>query len=221
MAGPDVIVFDVNETLSNLEPLERRFADLGAPAGTSQLWFASVLRDGFALTAAGSCERFSVVAAGALRSVLAEAAVSTDAEGAVDHVLAGFLDLPVHDDVTGAVAALATSARLVTLSNGSVDVGERLLTAAGLRQHFEQILSVDDAGAWKPAAAPYAYAARMCATAPDQMLMVAVHPWDLNGAKRAGMRTAWVNRHVAPFPSYFRPPDYEVARLTDLPAALS
>lgn len=48
MAPPPTIAFDVNETLSDLRPLDARFAEVGAPAGLRQTWFASVLRDGAA-----------------------------------------------------------------------------------------------------------------------------------------------------------------------------
>jgi len=37
--------------------------------------------------------------------------------------------------------------------------------------------------------------------------------WDLDGAARAGLRTAWVDRTGAPYPAYCRPPDYRVPRL--------
>lgn len=53
-ASPSVIVFDVNETLSDMSPMAQRFSDVGAPAHLAKLWFASLLRDGFALTAAGT-----------------------------------------------------------------------------------------------------------------------------------------------------------------------
>ncbi len=52
---PSVIVFDVNETLSDMAPLAARFADVGAPDLLAKVWFASVLRDGFALAAADRC----------------------------------------------------------------------------------------------------------------------------------------------------------------------
>ena len=45
---PSVIAFDVNETLSDLSPLGARFLEVGASASAAPLWFASVLRDGFA-----------------------------------------------------------------------------------------------------------------------------------------------------------------------------
>ena len=48
---PAVLLFDVNETLSNMSPMASRFVDVGAPAHLAATWFASLLRDGFALTA--------------------------------------------------------------------------------------------------------------------------------------------------------------------------
>jgi 2-haloacid dehalogenase len=50
---PSVIVFDVNETLPGMTPMARRFAEVGASQLLAQVWFASLLRDGFALDAAG------------------------------------------------------------------------------------------------------------------------------------------------------------------------
>jgi 2-haloacid dehalogenase len=88
--------------------------------------------------------------------------------------------------------------RLVTLSNGSADVAGKLLTAAGIRSEFEHLLSVEDAPAWKPAPAAYAYAARACSVPVAQMLLVAVHPWDIHGARQAGMRAGWVTRGPTP-----------------------
>lgn len=42
------VVFDVNETLSDLTPMGARFAALGAPEGLGPLWFAATLREGMA-----------------------------------------------------------------------------------------------------------------------------------------------------------------------------
>ena len=53
MAGPRVLVFDVNETLSDMAPLGDRFADVGALPHLAGTWFAGMLRDGFALTVHG------------------------------------------------------------------------------------------------------------------------------------------------------------------------
>ncbi|MHB1487859.1 MAG: haloacid dehalogenase type II [Acidimicrobiales bacterium] len=217
MSTPSVVVFDVNETLSDLTPVGQRFADVGVPEWTAKVWFASLLRDGFALTAAGATERFSTIGEWALRGILAGHTLTRDLDAAIEHIMGGFLELPIHPDVPDGVRALSASgARLVTLTNGSTEVAERLFAAAGIRDHFDRLLSVDDAGVWKPAPGAYAYAARTCSVDPADMLLVAVHPWDIDGAKRAGLRTAWVNRQGRPYPGYFLAPDHSIAALSEL-----
>ncbi|GAC1589088.1 MAG: haloacid dehalogenase type II [Acidimicrobiales bacterium] len=218
---PRVIVFDVNETLSDMAPIAARFVDVGAPSPMAKLWFASVLRDGFALTAAGSSEPFARVADGALRVVLGPVELDRSIDEAVDHVMSGFMSLAVHPDVVEGVDALRDAdIRLVTLSNGSAQVAERLLVAAGIRDRFERLLSVEDAGAWKPARASYDYAARICGVDHAEMMLVAVHPWDIDGASRAGMQTAWINRDSQPYPAYCTKPDHELGSLPELATRL-
>jgi 2-haloacid dehalogenase len=205
---PSVIVFDVNETLSDMAPLASRFADVGAPELLATVWFASLLRDGFALAVTGDKETFARLAGGSLQAVLATACLSRPADDAIKHVLSGFADLGVHPDVPDGVRFLRQHGlRLVTLTNGSTDVADRLLTIAGISGEFEQLLSVDDADAWKPAPAAYAHAARRCSADIGQMLLVAVHPWDIHGAHQAGMRTGWISRREIPYPDYFSAPD--------------
>lgn len=214
---PSVVVFDVNETLSDMAPLARRFADIGVPESLARVWFASLLRDGFALAAAGGQETFAHLADGALRILLAGARLSRPADEAVDHVLSGFAELNVHPDVPDGVRLLRQhDLRLVTLSNGSADVAARLLTRAGIRGQFEHLLSVEDAGAWKPVPAAYTHAARACSVDIGQMLLIAVHPWDIHGAHRAGMRTGWITRQHVPYPGYFAAPDLQAPDLVSL-----
>jgi len=43
---PTLLVFDVNETLSDMSPLAVRFEDVGAPKLLAQTWFAELLRNG-------------------------------------------------------------------------------------------------------------------------------------------------------------------------------
>ena len=216
-ASPSVIVFDVNETLSDMSPIAERFADVGAPAQLAKLWFATLLRDGFALTSAGASRPFAELAVDALRTVLRGVDLDRDLDAAIEHVMAGFGQLPVHPDVPDGIRALRTSGRrLVTLTNGSTQVSERLFNAAGIRDQFETLLSVEDAGAWKPARQAYDYAARTCGTDPADMLLVAVHPWDIDGAARAGLVTAWIDRAGTPYPGCFTPPSLRATSLTDL-----
>jgi len=136
--------------------------------------------------------------------------------------MSGFTTLPIHPDVPDGVRALrALGLRLVTLTNGSTAIGHELLVQAGIRDAFETLLSVEEAGAWKPDPASYAYAGRTCGIDAGKMLLVAVHPWDIDGAGRAGLSTAWVSRSGADYPGHFRPPTHTVQALPELAALLS
>jgi 2-haloacid dehalogenase len=75
---------------------------------------------------------------------------------------------------------------------------------------------VEDAPAWKPARAAYEYAAVTCGTDLGNMLLVAVHLRDIDGAARAGMATAWINRTGTPYPEIFTPPTVTLAALPEL-----
>ena len=219
---PEVVVFDVNETLSDLRPLGDRFAQVGAPAGLGATWFASVLRDGFALTAAGGTAPFAEIGRALLLSLFHDEPGVDDPEGAADHVLAGFGELAVHPDVVPGVRALADAGlRLVTLSNGAAEVAERLLAPAGVRDLFEHVLSVQPSGAWKPSPVAYAEVTKATGVPLERMLLVAVHAWDVDGAHRAGMRTAWVDRQGAPYPPHFSPAGLTVAGIDDLASRLA
>jgi 2-haloacid dehalogenase len=221
MSVPHLLMFDVNETLSDLSTLASRFADFGAPDRAAQQWFAAVLRDGIALAAVGDWARFEVLAAQCCREVLAGTGDSAHIESGITHVLAGFAELDLYPDVVIGVKELKSAGvRLATLSNGATRVAETLLARAGIRDAFERLLSVEDVGAWKPAPAVYEYALRECGVEANDAVMVAVHPWDLHGAAKIGMRTAWINRRGVPYPTTFRPPDYEVSAVAELVSAI-
>jgi 2-haloacid dehalogenase len=222
MSGtPMVIVFDVNETLSDLSVMQTRFAEAGAPAELAPLWFATVLREGFALATTGNAARFADIGVEVLAGMLDAAGVD-DPHDIAAGLVSSMAELPLHPDVIPGIRALREAGhRLVTLSNGSAEVAERLTSAAGIVGEFAGFLSVEDASAWKPHRAAYQYAAHQCQIPEERMLLVAVHPWDVHGAARAGMRTAWVNRTGASYPSYCASPDLTVTTLVDLAPVLA
>lgn len=128
-------------------------------------------------------------------------------------MLSGFAGLALHPDVPECLNALADlGVRLVTLSNGSAQVAETLRDHAGGRPLFERLLSMEEAGIWKPASGAYDHALTECG-------VVAVHPWDINGAARVGLGTAWSNRAGGRHPAYFTAPDLSVAPLPELARA--
>ena len=219
---PSVIVFDVNETLSDMSPLAQRFVDVGAPGSMFPTWFAGVLRDGFALTMTGAPKPFVEVASGVLAQALRAVELDRPLTEAVEQVIAGFGILEVHPDVVDGVKALAEAGfRLVTLTNGSVDISAGLLERAGIRDRFEATLSVETEGAWKPAASAYGYALETCKINADQAALVAVHPWDVHGAIRAGLTGVWLNRDDPSYPERFTKPGLTITALPELADAWS
>src|SRR3954454_12320093 len=117
-SAPSVIVFDVNETLSDMSPLGARFVEVGASGTAAPLWFASVLRDGFALTAAGENATFAGIAPDLLLLQLPQAHLTRPVEEAADHVMDGFARLELHPDVASGVDRLhGDGFRLGTLCN--------------------------------------------------------------------------------------------------------
>ncbi|MGH3242241.1 MAG: haloacid dehalogenase type II, partial [Spirillospora sp.] len=181
-------------------------------------WFAGVLRDGFALTAAGAYADFPDVAADGLRGLLtALPGWDGDVDHATAHIMDGFADLGVHPDVPDGVRALhAAGLRLATLTNGSTAITERLLSQAGLTEYFSALLDVSAPRAWKPALAAYRYATDTMAADPAETLLVAVHPWDVDGARRAGLQAAWLRRGATAYPSVLTAPNRTAADLREL-----
>ncbi|SCK45395.1 haloacid dehalogenase type II [Streptomyces sp. WMMB 322] len=218
------IVFDVNETLSDMTPLQERFEEVGAPAGLMRTWFAGVLRDGFALAAAGAYADFADIARDGLRALLAEldARGPDEADEAARHILDGMDRLPVHPDVPAGVHALRRAGfRLVTMTNGSPEMTDGLLKRAGVRDQFDALLSVSGPRCWKPAPDAYRYAVRRAGVRPGEALLVAVHPWDVDGAQRAGLAGAWLRRGAVHYPETMSRPKWAAEDLEELAASLA
>lgn len=222
MARPALVLFDVNETLSELQPLRGRFEEVGAPGDLLDAWFAGTVRDGLALTAAGGYADFRTVALGVLHGQLEQVETLLGDPGeAAEHIVSGFTELDVHPDVEEGIRKLADSGvRMATLSNGSAEVAQKLLERAGLAELVERLLSVDAVRRWKPAPEPYLYAAQELGVAPGECTLVAVHPWDVDGAKRAGLRGAWLDRKRGRYPGFFEAPDVSGETLGALADAL-
>ncbi|WP_370288199.1 haloacid dehalogenase type II [Nocardioides sp.] len=213
---PELIVLDVNETLSDLSPMADAFTAAGLDAAAVEPWFAGVLRDAFALTVLGQCPSFLEIADASLQVRLA-ARDHDDPAGAAAAIVERFAALEPHADVVPGLRALAEiGCRIVTLSNGSARVAQALLGQTPAAEVIEHYLSVDDAGAWKPAAAAYEHALARTGVEAGAAMLVAVHPWDIAGARAAGLRTAWISRDGAPYPTHMPTAEIEARSLVGL-----
>ena len=117
-------------------------------------------------------------------------------------------------DVVESLTRLRQRFRLVILSNGDPDMLEAIRPRLGFE--FDRIISVAEAGSFKPHAATYRKAAELLATPVPAILFVANHAFDCVGAKAAGMRAAFVDRRKRPFGDWPYPPDLVVADFKEL-----
>src|SRR5499426_2811772 len=123
-------------------------------------------------------------------------------------------------DVVAALEKLrAKGYKLAILSNGDRD----MLQAAGphIGFRFDHVISVQEAGYFKPHWKTYAKATEIIGLDRSSILFVANHAFDCIGAKSYGMRTAFIDRRKRPFGQTPHQPDLIVADFGELAAALA
>src|SRR3954466_6506797 len=158
---PEVVAFDVNETLLDLAPVRAALVAAGEPADLLPTVFARTLLTGFAATVVGDWCRFR----DAFDVALAQA---TDLDGPVRSQIAdAFGELSPHPDAERSLRRLTEAGiRVVTLSHGSPGVAEAALERGGITPLVERCLSSETIRVWKPSPAAYLWAAGTCAVAP-------------------------------------------------------
>jgi 2-haloacid dehalogenase len=111
----------------------------------------------------------------------------------VDRTLERFAAMPAYPDAATALDTLRQAGvRAGVLSNSAKGAAESALTSAGLE--VELVVGSDAVGVFKPDPRVYAAGVEATGAGPGEVVMVAAHWWDLLGASRAGLRTAWVAR---------------------------
>ena len=122
-------------------------------------------------------------------------------------------------EVVAALKQLKRKYRLVILSNGDPDMLEAIKPHLGIA--FDRMISVAEAGSFKPHAATYRRAAEIMGARAEAILFVANHAFDCVGAKASGMRAAFVDRRKRPFGDWPYQPDLVVGNLAELADLLS
>ncbi len=122
-------------------------------------------------------------------------------------------------DAVEALIRLKRKYRLVILSNGDPDMLEAIQPHLGIE--FDRVISVAEAGSFKPHVATYRKAAEIMAARPEEILFVANHAFDCVGAKASGMRAAFIDRRKRPYGDWPYQPDLVVSDLKELADVLA
>jgi 2-haloacid dehalogenase len=209
MSERPIIVFDVNETLLDLETIRPTFDRIFDDPAAMRLWFASLITYSEALTLAGVYVPFTDIGAAVLAMLAATRGITiTDADAA--ELTDRFASMPPHPEVPAALRRLRDHGfRLFTLTDNTLEISGRQLEKGGVIDLFERRFSVDETvRRHKPAQEAYQSVASELEVDPGDICLVACHAWDTLGALAAGWQAGLILRKdnapldVGPQPNY-------------------
>ena len=192
---PSVIVFDVNETLIDIEALSPLFERVFGDRRVLREWFGHLVLYSMTATLSGLYEDYFSLGRGLFEMVGTIHGVAVDAAD-VEALREGLLTMPAHPDVEEGLFELKRAGfRLVTLTNSPPNPhGKSPLEHAGLARHFERQFSVDAVRAFKPSPLAYHMVTEELGVAPTDCCMVASHVWDTIGAQSVGFSAGLITR---------------------------
>ncbi len=125
-------------------------------------------------------------------------------------------DVDVFPEVIPTLEILQENFVVIAVTNGNAN-----LESIGIDYLFSDIISASMAGAAKPSRQVFDMAVQAGGATAGQTLHVGDHPLhDVDGARAAGLRTAWVNRAAGIWPQDFAAPELEITHVGELPALL-
>jgi 2-haloacid dehalogenase len=136
----------------------------------------------------------------------------------VRRIVREWKNLQPYPDVDAALNDLNEEYALVGLSNGDPD----MLSAVqgNFDTDLDGVISVAEAGTYKPHPAPYKLLCERFDVAPHEVMFVTAHTFDLVGGVAVGMRGGFLNRHDNPYGGWSHRPTLQVTNATELADAL-
>ncbi len=110
--------------------------------------------------------------------------------------------------------------RVAVLTNSSTQSARASLRRAGLLDSVAAVIGSDAVRVYKPHAMVYRRGVEQVGVAPERCCMVAAHGWDLMGAARVGLRTAWVAHLELRLPATIPEPDLRADDLASVASAI-
>jgi len=190
-----LLVFDVNETLLDLEALAPHFERMFGEGNSLREWFAQVILYSEAITLSDNYVPFGELGSAVLRMLARTRGVQIN-DTDLQELKEAVATMPPHPEVQGALIRLREAGfRLYTLTNNPKATCARQLEQAGISSLFEGQFSVDDTvHRYKPAREVYREVEVFCGLPPSDLCLIACHTWDILGAAAAGWKTAFIAR---------------------------
>ncbi len=223
MPKPKVIIFDVNETLLDLESMRDSVGKaLNGQTELLPLWFSTMLHNSLVTTVTGDYQDFGKIGVASLLMVAENNNIELSEAAAKEAIVTPLLSLPPHADVKPGLTQLTEQGfKIVSLTNSSNNGVKTQFENAGLTEYFDNRYSIEDIKIYKPDLRAYAWALEQLNVKPEEALMVAAHGWDVAGAKAAGLQTAFIARPGKALYPLAQKPDYIVKTVTELARLLN
>lgn len=214
------VFFDMNETLLNLSLLKHNFDKSFDDKYVLKYWFTKLLHTSTVMGSMDEYINFGQLSEAVLESLFHENdKILTDETKS--EILGSFKNLPAYDDVAKALRILRdNNIKTIAVSNSSLAMIKEQLSNAHILELFDSYYSVDAVQKYKPFNNIYQYVAEKENLSMTNIAMVACHDWDLFGAKKVGLTTAYIKRKEEIFNPYYPKPDIEQTDLVDLAHAL-
>ena len=126
-----------------------------------------------------------------------------------------YLTLSAYPDARATLDQLAPSPRVI-LSNGTAAMLAPLLAHTGLAGAIDNVISVEEAGVFKPSPRVYQLVMNRYAVPRERIAFVSSNAWDAAGAKAFGFTTLWINRAGVPSERHAPSPDYVIGSLAEV-----
>jgi len=211
-----IILFDINETILELSALKPKFKAAFADENVINIWFSQLLHSSTVCITTNVKSDFSTLAVTMLESIAASRGVVLSKE-ARDDILQTFANLPPHTDVNKSLAKLKSAGfYIVAFSNSSIKLISAQVANSGLTKYFDEIISVEETGSFKPDPNVYKFAAKKLNRPVESLRLVATHDWDTHGALSVGMHAAYISRTGANYHPLYRQPDINATSMESI-----
>lgn len=208
--------FDVYGTLIDPVQMGRHIPALNGTRADDfgRLWNEKKVEYAFRRGLMGQYRDFSVCTRDALHYCLKVFDVSLSATEE-ENLLASYSHLEAFDDVLPGLSALKTAGcQLAAFSNGPESAVRTLLKNAGILELMDRVISVDDVKSYKPDPKVYHYLQKRMG---GETALISSNPWDVIGAKAAGLGAIWLQRDPAKvFDPWDITPDRIIRNLNEL-----
>lgn len=187
------VIFDPNSVVS---VVEKEFPGKGLDF--TKAWRSKQFEYGFLRSITARHQDFFKVTGDALDYTAEAMKIKMSAEQR-EKLLAAYLTLKPWPDAVEALQKLkAAGLRIITIANFSKTMLESNARNAGIENLFDELLSTEVNGTYKPDPKAYALGMKHLKLKKDEIIFAAFGGWDAFGAKNFGYPTYWVNRFGQP-----------------------